>query len=151
MTTQFFEEAVDALHQHLATFAYGLAFEIRWGNERYISAYGVSYIEVNQDMSEQATQDQGGEVRTRTEGKYKLKLKVPELHGRDGVLKLYDALAEHFMPGGQPVAYSFDNALDKQAAHVLRKPRMEGEIMEEGSQIICSMTVDFFLTPQREI
>lgn len=152
MSTNFYGEAIEALNQHLADFTYAAApVEIRWitGTDAY--QFGISYIEVASDLSQQDVQDQAVEIRSRVAGMHVLTLKVPEPHGQDGLALLADALSEHFMPNGEVIAYSVDSADDKQAAHILRKPRLRGLFAPEGGFVKGELVIDFFLQPQRDI
>lgn len=152
MSTVFFEkEAYDALAEKLLSFTFPDQFQIRWGMENLIPMFGTTYIDVDVFNANKRTQDMGGGITSRLEGQLKLRLSTPETHGEAYLIELADQLTEFFFPNGQPTAYSFGSATDKQAAHVISTPKFEGDIKSDGGFYKGTLLVTYMLQPQRNI
>lgn len=151
-STQFTTDIEDALHQRLQQMpAPYVRTVIEWGNEIVDPVFDTVFLKPMCDMSPHKLQDHGGYLTSRIDGKYKIRVRVPEHQGTDLWRQVQDVIAEHFRPDGVPVAYSFDDLTTKQAVHIQREPYSEGELKEIDGLLEGTVIVEFFATPQRNL
>ena len=151
MGTDFHTEVWEALADHLASFVYGQQVDVIFGlgageltllsvNRMSIEAKYASMTKVN-DVSTRLTH--------RTDIQFAMTIRVPERHGVSELNKLADALAEHFMQGDVVVAYSLDDALDKQEVSIVSRPTFTAGVGTAGGFHVGTLTVNGYFQPRR--